>query len=155
MGWASTILFFIIMSRNLQFFQPLIIFVIYCPSTGGLLKRTLSLWTIFVVLAMVYYGLSLGGVTFSDDPYVYMALSQWIIIVKVIRLLSSLYNNKLKVKIAVIFWPLFMLLLAWEDDIVSSFPYENLVDWYVLLYISYKSDVRIHVESCINKHVMS
>jgi len=44
-------------------------------STGGLLRRTLSLWGIFTVVSMVYYGLSLSGVKFSDDPYVFMALS--------------------------------------------------------------------------------
>jgi len=60
--------------KDKNFISSLISELAVLLSTGGLLRRTLSLWSIFVVLSMVYYGLAMGGVAFSDDPYVYMAL---------------------------------------------------------------------------------
>ncbi|KAG0714896.1 Organic cation transporter protein [Chionoecetes opilio] len=50
-------------------------------SMGSLLKTprlrtiTLTIYFIYLVVAMVYYGLSLSGASISDDPYLYLVLS--------------------------------------------------------------------------------
>ena len=43
--------------------------------TPYLRKYTLCIYLDYLVVSMVYYGLSLSGATISDDPFLYMVLS--------------------------------------------------------------------------------
>ncbi|KAG0720841.1 Organic cation transporter protein [Chionoecetes opilio] len=49
--------------------------VVILLKTPRLRTITLCVYFIYIVVAMVYYGLSLSGASISDDPYVYLVLS--------------------------------------------------------------------------------
>ncbi|KAG0712578.1 Organic cation transporter protein [Chionoecetes opilio] len=49
--------------------------VVILLKTPRLRTITLIIYFIYIVVAMVYYGLSLSGASISDDPYLYLVLS--------------------------------------------------------------------------------
>ncbi|KAG0719373.1 Solute carrier family 22 member 6 [Chionoecetes opilio] len=49
--------------------------VVILLKTPRLRTITLTIYFIYIVAGMVYYGLSLSGASISDDPYVYLVLS--------------------------------------------------------------------------------
>ncbi|KAG0714900.1 Organic cation transporter protein [Chionoecetes opilio] len=49
--------------------------VVILLKTPRLRTITLCIYFIYIVVAMVYYGLSLSGASISDDPYVYLVLT--------------------------------------------------------------------------------
>ncbi|KAG0713014.1 Organic cation transporter protein [Chionoecetes opilio] len=49
--------------------------VVILLKTPRLRAITLTIYFIYIVAAMVYFGLSLSGASISDDPYVYLVLS--------------------------------------------------------------------------------